>query len=68
AAAAHGLPGTPAALVRHARAWQPWRGYAVQYLWAAGEHAVDKAAGDEVTSPPTAFVSPASPVSTEGSS
>ncbi|MER6559060.1 AlkA N-terminal domain-containing protein [Streptomyces sp. NPDC001027] len=68
AAAALGLPGTPAALVRHARAWQPWRGYAVQYLWAAGEHAVDKAARDDVASPPTAFVSPASPVSTEGSS
>ena len=28
-----GLPGTAAALTAHAKAWQPWRSYAVQYLW-----------------------------------
>ncbi|MEU1311598.1 AlkA N-terminal domain-containing protein [Streptomyces cinnamoneus] len=39
AAARTGLPATPAALSRHAAAWQPWRAYAVQYLWAADDHA-----------------------------
>jgi AraC family transcriptional regulator, regulatory protein of adaptative response / DNA-3-methyladenine glycosylase II len=36
-----GLAETPAALVRHAEAWRPWRAYAVQHLWATGEHAVN---------------------------
>ncbi|GHC54843.1 AlkA N-terminal domain-containing protein [Streptomyces cinnamoneus] len=39
AAARTGLPATPAALSRHAAAWRPWRAYAVQYLWAADDHA-----------------------------
>ncbi|GAA0343627.1 helix-turn-helix domain-containing protein [Actinoallomurus spadix] len=42
AARALGLPATPAALTRHAAAWRPWRAYAVQYLWATGEHAVNR--------------------------
>ncbi|MFI9010497.1 AlkA N-terminal domain-containing protein [Actinosynnema sp. NPDC053489] len=37
-----GLPGTPAALVRRAEAWRPWRAYAVQHLWATGDHAVNR--------------------------
>jgi AraC family transcriptional regulator of adaptative response / DNA-3-methyladenine glycosylase II len=37
-----GLPATPAALVRHATAWRPWRAYAVQYLWATGDHAINR--------------------------
>lgn len=37
-----GLPGTPAALIRHAVAWRPWRAYAVQYLWATGEHPINR--------------------------
>ncbi|GAB2825604.1 AlkA N-terminal domain-containing protein [Actinoallomurus bryophytorum] len=37
-----GLPATPAALTRHSMAWRPWRAYAVQYLWATGEHAVNR--------------------------
>ncbi|GAA3459952.1 DNA-3-methyladenine glycosylase 2 family protein [Saccharothrix longispora] len=37
-----GLPDTPAALVRRAEAWRPWRAYAVQYLWATGDHAVNR--------------------------
>lgn len=36
-----GLPGTPAALTRHAAAWQPWRAYATQYLWATGDHPIN---------------------------
>ena len=36
-----GLPTTPGALTRHAAAWRPWRAYAVQYLWASGDHAVN---------------------------
>ncbi|HSK25137.1 MAG TPA: AlkA N-terminal domain-containing protein [Egicoccus sp.] len=36
-----GLPASPAALTAHAQAWRPWRAYAVQYLWASGDHAVN---------------------------
>ncbi|MBV2355537.1 helix-turn-helix domain-containing protein [Streptomyces sp. J2-1] len=36
-----GLPATPAALTAHAEAWRPWRAYAVQYLWATGDHPVN---------------------------
>ncbi|HEY0689451.1 MAG TPA: AlkA N-terminal domain-containing protein [Kribbella sp.] len=37
-----GLPEAPKALIAHARAWRPWRAYAVQYLWATGDHAINK--------------------------
>jgi AraC family transcriptional regulator of adaptative response / DNA-3-methyladenine glycosylase II len=37
-----GLPATPAALADRAAAWRPWRAYAVQYLWATGDHAINK--------------------------
>lgn len=37
-----GLPVTPRALIERAEAWQPWRAYAVQYLWATGEHAINR--------------------------
>ncbi|GAA1348587.1 AlkA N-terminal domain-containing protein [Catellatospora bangladeshensis] len=42
AARALGLPDTPGALVRRARVWRPWRAYAVQHLWATGDHAVNR--------------------------
>jgi AraC family transcriptional regulator, regulatory protein of adaptative response / DNA-3-methyladenine glycosylase II len=42
AARALGLPTTPAALIRHSEAWRPWRAYAVQYLWATGEHPINR--------------------------
>ena len=42
AAKALGLPETPAALVRRSAAWQPWRAYAVQHLWATGDHEVNR--------------------------
>ncbi len=42
AAASLGLPVTPAALTRRASAWQPWRSYAVQHLWATGDHEVNR--------------------------
>jgi AraC family transcriptional regulator, regulatory protein of adaptative response / DNA-3-methyladenine glycosylase II len=42
AAAALGLPGTPAALATRAAAWRPWRAYAVQYLWATGDHEINR--------------------------
>ena len=29
------------ALVAHAERWRPWRAYAVQHLWAVGDHAVN---------------------------
>lgn len=36
------LPSTPAALTRHSLAWRPWRAYAVQYLWATGDHSINR--------------------------
>jgi AraC family transcriptional regulator of adaptative response / DNA-3-methyladenine glycosylase II len=41
AAEALGLPTTPAALIERSAAWRPWRAYAVQYLWATGDHAIN---------------------------
>ena len=35
-----GLPGGRA-LTEHAEKWRPWRAYAVQYLWAAGDHPIN---------------------------
>jgi AraC family transcriptional regulator, regulatory protein of adaptative response / DNA-3-methyladenine glycosylase II len=37
-----GLPPGPAALTRRAAVWRPWRAYAVQYLWATGDHAINR--------------------------
>ncbi|WP_338678031.1 AlkA N-terminal domain-containing protein [Streptomyces sp. SCSIO 30461] len=42
AAAERGLPSSPAALTARATAWRPWRAYAVQYLWATGDHPVNR--------------------------
>ena len=42
AAVALGLPGSPAALIERAATWRPWRAYAVQYLWATGDHAINR--------------------------
>jgi AraC family transcriptional regulator of adaptative response / DNA-3-methyladenine glycosylase II len=36
-----GLPTSPAALNARSAAWRPWRAYAVQHLWATGDHAVN---------------------------
>jgi len=46
AAVGLGLPATPAALTARAAAWRPWRAYAVQYLWATGDHAVNRLPAD----------------------
>jgi len=37
-----GLPATPGALTRRADIWRPWRAYAVQHLWATGDHQVNR--------------------------
>jgi AraC family transcriptional regulator, regulatory protein of adaptative response / DNA-3-methyladenine glycosylase II len=42
AAAKLGLPGTAAALTDRASAWRPWRAYAVQHLWATGDHPINQ--------------------------
>jgi AraC family transcriptional regulator of adaptative response / DNA-3-methyladenine glycosylase II len=42
AAAALGLPAKPADLIRRSAQWSPWRAYAVQHLWATGDHAVNR--------------------------
>jgi AraC family transcriptional regulator of adaptative response / DNA-3-methyladenine glycosylase II len=35
-------PPPPAALTSRATAWRPWRSYAVQYLWATGDHDINR--------------------------
>ncbi|MGZ4619456.1 MAG: AlkA N-terminal domain-containing protein [Frankiaceae bacterium] len=37
-----GLPARPGALTARAAAWRPWRAYAVQYLWATRDHAINR--------------------------
>ena len=41
-----GLPATPAALAAAAQEWRPWRAYAVQHLWATGDHAINRFPGE----------------------
>jgi len=41
AAEALGLPSTPVALTARATPWRPWRAYAVQHMWSAGDHAIN---------------------------
>jgi AraC family transcriptional regulator of adaptative response / DNA-3-methyladenine glycosylase II len=45
AAARLGLPTSPGALTRRAEVWRPFRAYAVQHLWATGDHAVNRLPG-----------------------
>jgi len=47
AAAKLGLPATPRSLTVHSYAWRPWRSYAVQYLWATGEHPINHMPDEE---------------------
>ena len=42
AAVALGLAATPAAVGAAAERWRPWRAYAVQHLWALGEHPINQ--------------------------
>jgi AraC family transcriptional regulator of adaptative response / DNA-3-methyladenine glycosylase II len=42
AAGAAGLPTTPGELTGRAAVWRPWRSYAVQYLWATGDHDINR--------------------------
>lgn len=37
-----GLPTNARALTARSAPWSPWRAYAVQHLWATGEHAVNR--------------------------
>jgi len=37
-----GIPATPKALTAHSHRWRPWRSYAVQYLWATGNHPINR--------------------------
>jgi AraC family transcriptional regulator, regulatory protein of adaptative response / DNA-3-methyladenine glycosylase II len=52
AAAELGLPSTPTALGRRAAAWRPWRAYAVQHLWATGDHPVNRLPTSDVLAAP----------------
>ena len=42
AASRIGLPTETSALIAHAEGWRPWRAYAVQHLWATGDHTVNR--------------------------
>jgi AraC family transcriptional regulator of adaptative response / DNA-3-methyladenine glycosylase II len=37
-----GLAVKPKDLIARSAAWRPWRAYAVQHLWATGDHAVNR--------------------------
>ncbi len=37
-----GLPVAPRALIAHAERWRPWRAYAVQHLWGATAHPINR--------------------------
>jgi AraC family transcriptional regulator, regulatory protein of adaptative response / DNA-3-methyladenine glycosylase II len=41
-AAALGLPDARLALIAHAERWRPWRAYAVQHLWGATRHPINR--------------------------
>lgn len=43
-----GMPDTPKALTEHSHLWRPWRSYAVQYLWATGEHPINHMPDEDV--------------------
>lgn len=47
AAGAIGLPTSQRALDAHALRWRPWRSYAVQYLWAAIDHEINRLPANE---------------------
>jgi AraC family transcriptional regulator of adaptative response / DNA-3-methyladenine glycosylase II len=47
AAEALGMPATPKTLTDHSRLWRPWRSYAVQYLWATGDHPINHMPDEE---------------------
>ena len=53
-----GLPEGQTALTARAAAWRPWRSYAVQYLWATGEHDINKL--PPRSGPPASTVRPTS--------
>jgi AraC family transcriptional regulator of adaptative response / DNA-3-methyladenine glycosylase II len=42
-----GMPATPGALTDHSHLWRPWRSYAVQYLWATGDHPINRMPDEE---------------------
>jgi len=42
-----GMPATPLSLTDHSHLWRPWRSYAVQYLWATGEHPINHMPDEE---------------------
>lgn len=42
AAEALDLPTRPDGLIRRSAPWRPWRAYAVQYLWATGDHPINR--------------------------
>ncbi|HXV94722.1 MAG TPA: AlkA N-terminal domain-containing protein, partial [Pseudonocardia sp.] len=37
-----GLPDRPAELIARSLRWSPWRAYATQYLWATGDHPINR--------------------------
>jgi len=41
-AEAIGLPGARSALIARAERWRPWRAYAVQHLWGATAHPINR--------------------------
>ncbi|HZW44475.1 MAG TPA: AlkA N-terminal domain-containing protein [Dermatophilaceae bacterium] len=42
-----GMPATPKTLTTYSHLWRPWRSYAVQYLWATGDHPINRMPEEE---------------------
>ena len=42
-----GMPATHRGLTDHSHLWRPWRSYAVQYLWATGNHPINHMPDEE---------------------
>jgi AraC family transcriptional regulator of adaptative response / DNA-3-methyladenine glycosylase II len=42
-----GMPSAPRGLTDHSHLWRPWRSYAVQYLWATGNHPINRMPDEE---------------------
>jgi AraC family transcriptional regulator, regulatory protein of adaptative response / DNA-3-methyladenine glycosylase II len=58
AARALGFDERPALLMDRADRWRPWRAYATQYLWATGDHAINRLPPEQVAPEDAPLASP----------
>src|SRR5262245_47242633 len=58
-----GLPTRPAGLIARSVGWRPWRAYAVRYLWASGDHAINRLPDPAAGATPSGLARPKRKVS-----